>query len=610
MEDKGRSAERPARFPAVFPGSLVFAGGSLFALLKAGVNGLTSAEYGPSSSLYITFNLFLVCSVLGGCLLAAALENRLYSRFGRLACCVLLPLPFLLCLLPAPAGTWGAGPLTDCFLKCLLFYGPYLAVLAAVPVLVSILEAGPAVKAPGPSQVFAADVSLGSIGIFCLGAGLTGQFLALSDISGAEFFQPAYALFAGLSMLYLFRTRPRPGPAPAKPSDRSAALAGAGIGAWCIVTPYLMLLASGSVSDDLSHRALCFAFAVCFIPALRSYLTRLAIIAATLGALACLVLARDPLPALLFLLLLQLGRKVYWLRSEGSGLAGFCSRLTAGAAGGVLLGGAGILWLDERLSPGVSSAVYSLALPLMWVWIIITKKGKVVYKAVSEHGAYEVVDKHMGYRALLNRKIDHGTQFFEGTLAPAPGSYYSPDSPPAQVLKKNVFERVALVGLGSGALCSYAAPASRWTLYELDPEIVNIAKTYFTFLGQCKAGLDIVLGDAGKTLLSAPAGEFDLIILDAYTGGKIPEHLASPEAFRACFGKLKKGGALLLHATGHKKGLLKSIGYPAAEAGAELSVKASPVWNVMRSDWILAGGAALSDKMRGLGWKPVADRPK
>lgn len=596
------------KFRLAQPYLLALSAGGLFSLLKAGINGQVVAAYGPSVSLYAAFDLFLAVSVLGGCLLAGRLWSGLSSGAGRLACFVAVALPLPLSFFPAPAGAWGAGVLTDCFLKCLFFYGPYFAVLAAVTVMVSRLEertAGAAEKdAPAPG-----DPSLKFLGLACLGAGAAGLVpdTALAGLAGGSLAW-AYALFAGFALSCLCRAGNRPEEPAVWRWDRRVFLAGAGIAGWCLVTPYLMLIASGSAGDD-PYRELFFALALCFIPVLRRYLSRLGIIVAMLGALACLVLGRDPLPSLLFLLLLQQGRRVYWLKLEGSGMNGFFSLLAAGALGGALLGGAGILWLDENLSPGVGTGVYSLALPLMWVWILLTRKGRIVYKVASEHGSYEVVDKYMGYRALLNGGVVHGAQFFEATLAPAPGFYFSPDSPAAQLLKSNRFERVALVGLGPGALCWYARPDSRWTVYELDPEIVHIAGTYFSFLAGCKAGLEIVVGDAGETLPAAPDAEFDLIILDVYTGGSIPEHLSSPEAFLKFGAKLRKGGALLVHASGHKKRLQKSLAAFAGESGLTLAEKASPVWNVVRSDWLLAGDAALVNRMRALGWKPGRDRP-
>ena len=55
---------------------------------------------------------------------------------------------------------------------------------------------------------------------------------------------------------------------------------------------------------------------------------------------------------------------------------------------------------------------------------------------------------------------------------------------------------------------------------------------YFTYLSRCKAKVDVVTGDARLTLASVRDGQFDLLILDAFTSDALPIHLVTLEAVR------------------------------------------------------------------------------
>src|SRR5262249_26029425 len=92
--------------------------------------------------------------------------------------------------------------------------------------------------------------------------------------------------------------------------------------------------------------------------------------------------------------------------------------------------------------------------------------------------------------------------------------------------KKNI----ALIGLGTGTLSSYAEPGQHFTFYEIDRAVLRIARnpdlfTYFTDAEERGADVKVVLGDARLRLKQAPDGEYDLIIVDAFTSDAIPIHL-------------------------------------------------------------------------------------
>jgi hypothetical protein len=57
----------------------------------------------------------------------------------------------------------------------------------------------------------------------------------------------------------------------------------------------------------------------------------------------------------------------------------------------------------------------------------------------------------------------------------------------------------------------------------------------------------VILGDARRSLATAPDGHYGLIILDAFSSDAIPSHLLTREALRLYLDKLADSGLLALH---------------------------------------------------------------
>ncbi|HJZ94374.1 MAG TPA: fused MFS/spermidine synthase [Gemmataceae bacterium] len=136
-----------------------------------------------------------------------------------------------------------------------------------------------------------------------------------------------------------------------------------------------------------------------------------------------------------------------------------------------------------------------------------------------------------------------------------PLTYYHPTGPAGVTFRLLVDgwtgpRRIGAVGLGTGAIASYARPNQDWTFYELDPAVEKLARDdrYFTFLRDSHArSLNVVIGDARLRLAAEPDATFDLLVLDAFSSDAIPIHLLTAEAFAMYERKLAPGGVILLH---------------------------------------------------------------
>jgi hypothetical protein len=136
-----------------------------------------------------------------------------------------------------------------------------------------------------------------------------------------------------------------------------------------------------------------------------------------------------------------------------------------------------------------------------------------------------------------------------------PLTYYYPTGPAGKTFRYLIDgwkgkRRIGAVGLGTGALASYARPNQDWTFYELDPAVEKLARDdrFFTFLRDTPAhSMNVVIGDARLRLLDEPDGTFDLLVLDAFSSDAIPIHLLTSEAFELYSKKLAPGGVILIH---------------------------------------------------------------
>jgi len=170
-------------------------------------------------------------------------------------------------------------------------------------------------------------------------------------------------------------------------------------------------------------------------------------------------------------------------------------------------------------------------------------------------GTTRVATDSMGaINSLYSGNTVHGRQFVNQSRRCEPLSYHHENGPLGQVMA--VFNaapanpRVAVIGLGVGAMVSYSKPDQQWTFYEIDRDVINLARNsqYFTYLQNCAGGsVGVIEGDARLNLQNAPAGNYGLIVLDAFSSDAIPVHLVTQQALDLYLSKLADGWILTFH---------------------------------------------------------------
>jgi spermidine synthase len=181
-------------------------------------------------------------------------------------------------------------------------------------------------------------------------------------------------------------------------------------------------------------------------------------------------------------------------------------------------------------------------------------------------------------RVLSSGVIEHGSQYTDPERGRRATAYYGPESGAAQAIRALADRplRVALIGLGTGALAVYARPGDVYRFYELNPAVIDLARTQFRYLSESAGKVEVVAGDGRRELSRAPGAWFDMVILDAFSGDSIPAHLLTREAFAIYFGRLKRDGVLAVHITNRYVNLEGVVRGPAEETGRRVLVMDSP----------------------------------
>ena len=152
------------------------------------------------------------------------------------------------------------------------------------------------------------------------------------------------------------------------------------------------------------------------------------------------------------------------------------------------------------------------------------------------------------YRRLVHGTIDHGLQFFDAEKAMWPTSYYGRGSGVGMVLEKaqTPTQRVGIIGLGVGTLAVYGRENDQYRFYEINPDVVTMATSDFSYLKRSAPSVDVVVGD-GRFTLAKETKPFDVLVIDAFSGDAIPTHLLTKEAGDLYRKALQPNGALLFH---------------------------------------------------------------
>jgi spermidine synthase len=624
----------------------IFLGAFLLFLVQPMIAKMILPWFGGSAAVWITCTLFFQCLLLTGYLHAHALIRWLAPRaqsvvHGLLAAASLLFLPIAPALRWKPAG--GEEPILQIAGLLAVSLGPPLLVLSATG---PLLQAWWARRRQGglPYRLFALSNLAALAGLLAYPFGIE-PYLSLKAQS--RLWSAGHALFVVSTLLAARLSLPqglRPPPAAPRPA---AASAPAGPG-WREVLFWLLLSASGvalllAVTHHLTQNVAPVPFL--WILPLALYLTTfilcfhretfyrrgpyLPALALVLGGLMAATLEFDSSTRLEFV-----------VGAYGIGLFGAClfchgelaarrpaaRHLTVyylaiaagGAAGGVLVGVAApltargfvelplalwgcalLLYLANRRAGRLAVLTAGLTLALMTA-------GTIQY--LRNHGAGAVALERNFYGSLrvlknnpqtefeslslIHGTVFHGLQFTDPDKRRTATTYYGRRSGAGRLLSSFAERpvRVGVVGLGAGTLAVYARPGDTYRFYEINPLVIKLARERFSFLADAAGAVEVFAGDGRLALEREPEGQFDALLVDAFSGDAIPQHLLTREALELYFRVLKPEGVLALHLTNHHLDLLPVADRLARGLGKHaVYVKSYPeeYQEVYNADWVL-----------------------
>ena len=218
---------------------------------------------------------------------------------------------------------------------------------------------------------------------------------------------------------------------------------------------------------------------------------------------------------------------------------------------------------------------------------------------------------------LVHGAIMHGEQFLHPTYRRQPTTYYEPQAGIAGAIHSRGAGpvRVGVIGLGTGTIAAYGRPGDLYRFYDIDPRVMKIAQSEFTFLADSQARIELAVGDARLSLEREPPQRFDVLAVDAFSGDAIPVHLITREALAVYLRHMKGDGIVAFHVSNRFLDLIPVVGRIAAENGAHaVLIEDDPAEGEARSrsDWVLVSRSAAAlerPEITGLHAAEIDDPP-
>jgi hypothetical protein len=179
------------------------------------------------------------------------------------------------------------------------------------------------------------------------------------------------------------------------------------------------------------------------------------------------------------------------------------------------------------------------------------------------------------WRRMEHGGTEHGSQYLDRERRREPISYYGRSSGVALALaRQRHISRpghlnVGIVGLGAGVIAAYGEAGDRFRFYEINPQVLTLAHTEFTYLSDSEANVSVALGDARLVLERETPQGYDALIVDAFSGDAIPIHLLTREAVHVYRKHLSPSGVLLFHISNRFVDLKPALARLAVEEGLD-----------------------------------------
>jgi hypothetical protein len=254
-------------------------------------------------------------------------------------------------------------------------------------------------------------------------------------------------------------------------------------------------------------------------------------------------------------------------------------------------------------------------------------RGNVVFAERNFYGERTVREVGPVF-TLAHGTTTHGMQFADSARREIPLAYYHRGGPVGELFRSLPLSpfplRVAVVGLGTGAIAAYGRPGDQFHFYEIDPAMERLAwggrgkesdLPWFSYLNDSDADIRVILGDGRLRMAEAADSSYDLIILDAFSSDAIPVHLLTREALAMFVEKLAPEGILAVHLSNRYLSLDRVVAAAAGDLGLPARHRVKGTTNADRpkgyfgSSWAAIARDTLPLAPLPVTWLPLEPRP-
>lgn len=279
-----------------------------------------------------------------------------------------------------------------------------------------------------------------------------------------------------------------------------------------------------------------------------------------------------------------------------------------------------ILWSDSTSRLYRGKPVWAWGLVVVCGFVFLTNLRNAVMKDVvtsflSRRNFYGILSVQPAFDKdgakmmnLLHGQILHGAQYLEADREFEPTSYYTRDSGVGYAMRyldvrsgdRRKPKRVAMLGLGVGTIAAYCKAGDVFRIYEINQQVIDIATapeifTFWSLFEQRSAQAEVVVGDARLSLESelrnAGPQNFDLMVLDVFSGDAIPVHLLTEAAFRLYFQHLADDGMLAIHISNRHLDLLPVVNSTVQRFPAEVAFVSTEI-----SEWLIVASPKVIEE--------------
>lgn len=258
-----------------------------------------------------------------------------------------------------------------------------------------------------------------------------------------------------------------------------------------------------------------------------------------------------------------------------------------------------LLWRKVHIGLVILGTAVTIFAGVAAVYTVVQFNEDVVVMSRNFYGTlrvkqYDPPSVEYRRRSLVHGAILHGDQYMDPPYNRSATTYYKPKSGIGRILllKEKLApdkpRKVGIIGLGTGTIATYANKRDIYRFYDINPDVVTIARRDFTYLKDTDAKIEISLGDARLNLEREPVQGFDVLAIDAFSSDSIPVHLITLEAVQIYEKHMKPDGVIAFHVSNRFLDLKPVVSMIAEKRGLHVAwVRDSYDDGSTTSDWVL-----------------------